>query len=324
MDSTTSFYYLTTLTRYLAESYALAENYEKAYATMLLHQSYRDSLNSETQQEQFLRIQEEFNAEKRENEIHQLSSDKDQLAYKLHSSTLIFALSSGIILLLLLLIFFYYRQRRARDFQKRIELEQKALRVQMNPHFIFNSLNSLQSMFMKGNFDLANDYLGDFGALLRHILENSGKSAISLEEELNTLDLYLSNERMRTDGMIDYEIVVDPEIDASAHFVPPLIIQPFVENAIWHGILPSQRKGRVTIHVHPVNADTLKCVICDDGIGISASRLRKKNDGHKSKGMEITRQRLRKSNDLQIEDLPTGGTRVVLFIPMNHDQSANY
>lgn len=319
MDSTASFHYLAPITGYLAESYALAGNYEKAYSTMCLHQSYTDSLNSEIRQEQFLRIQEEFNTEKKESEILTLNRDKEQLAYKLRSGVIIFALAGGIILLFLLLLFFYFRQRRARDLQKRMELEQKALRVQMNPHFIFNSLNSLQSMFMKGDFDLANDYLGDFGALLRHILDNSGKSMISLEEELKTLRLYLSIERMRTDGLIGYEINVDPEIDARHSFVPPLIIQPFVENAIWHGILPTERKGHIIISISQVNSDILKCLITDDGIGISASRLRKKNEIHKSKGMEITSQRLRKNNDLQIEDIPTGGTRVTIFIPMNHD-----
>lgn len=316
MNKTTSFYYLKAITGYLAESYALAGNYEKAYSTMLVHQGYADSLNSEIRQEQFLRIQEEFNTKKKENEILVLNQDKEHLADKLRSTIIIFTLSGGIIILTLLLILFYTRQRRARELHKRAELEQKALRAQMNPHFIFNSLNSLQSMFMKGDFDLANDYLGDFGELLRNILDNSGKSNISLKEELNTLDLYLSIERMRTDGMIEYEMSVDPEIDTPNTFLPPLVIQPFVENAIWHGILPTEQKGRVTIEIQKVNQNTIKCIISDNGIGISTSLLRKKNKEHQSKGMEITSQRLRKSDDLKIEELEVGGTRVTLFIPL--------
>lgn len=324
LDSTKSFYYRAAITRYLAESYALAGDYENAYNTMLIHQSYADSLNSEIRQEQFLRLQEEFEAEKRITEIQTLNKDKQQLADKLHSGIVIVTLLAGMLVLVLLLIFFYTRQRRAREHQKRVELEQKALRIQMNPHFIFNSLNSLQSMFMKGNFDLANDYLGDFGALLRHILDNSGKPFIPLEDELNTLKLYLSIERMRTDGRIDYEIHVDPEIDTRRCFVPPLIIQPFVENAIWHGILPSERNGNISIQIQYLDENTLRCEICDNGIGIAASQLRKKKAGHQSRGMEITSQRLGKNDQLKIEELPTGGTRVTLFIPLSHDQSTHY
>ena len=215
------------------------------------------------------------------------------------------------------MVLLYIRQRKAREHQKRAELEQKALRAQMNPHFIFNSLNSIQRMFMEGDYDMANDYMGDFGDLLRIILENSGKLKVSINDEVNTLKLYLDIEKMRTGGMIEYQLNIDPTIDLLNNYMPPLVIQPFVENAIWHGILPTEKKGMITIDIARKDKNTLLCTITDNGIGIEQSKKLKKGDDHKSKGMKITEDRLSSVNSVKAEELPTGGTKITILIPIS-------
>jgi sensor histidine kinase YesM len=202
-------------------------------------------------------------------------------------------------------------RRKAKEAQRRTELEQKALRAQMNPHFIFNSLGAIQEMYMSGDTDLANNYLGDFGKLLRKILENSGKETTTLKEEMEMLRLYLGLEKERNSGMIEYAIEMDERLDLSGTRIPPMIIQPFVENAIWHGILPSRRKGKITIRIKPTaNAQKLICEIEDNGVGIDQSPKQKERA---SMGIHITEQRL--GTRALIANLAPG-TLVTLQIPL--------
>ena len=133
--------------------------------------------------------------------------------------------------------------------QKATELEMKALRAQMNPHFIFNSLNSINRFIMQSDKSQASRYLTKFSRLIRLILQNSQASLITLDSELESLQLYLSLEALRFNNHFDYKISVATNVDAISLKVPPLILQPYVENAIWHGLMHKEEKGQLDIEI---------------------------------------------------------------------------
>ena len=177
---------------------------------------------------------------------------------------------------------------------KMLVLEQKALNASMNRHFIFNALNSIQYYINKQDKRAANNYLTNFAKLIRRNLDDSHNNLVSLQEELERLELYLSLENMRFTDKFSYEINVDDDIDKEGIKVPSMLLQPFVENSINHGILPMDKKGKVTVNIKKNKEDELIFEIEDDGIGIEESLKSKGSDNkpHNSKGLEITKSRL--------------------------------
>ena len=177
--------------------------------------------------------------------------------------------------------------------QKTSEMEMQALRAQMNPHFIFNCLNSINSFIMKNESQAASDYLTQFSRLIRLVLNNSKKAWIPLEDEIDMLRLYLDMERLRFKDAFEYDLCCGNEVDASCLFIPPLLLQPFVENAIWHGLMHKKGNGLVTISFK-VEDEILHCTIIDNGIGraAAANAGSKSSQTHKSMGIQITRERL--------------------------------
>lgn len=125
-----------------------------------------------------------------------------------------------------------------------------ALRAQMNPHFIFNALNSIQQYILTGNVDQANKYLSKFSRLQRDVLNNSDQNFISLEKEIEMLNLYLELEQLRFNENFEYHIIVSEDIDSTELLIPPMILQPFVENAIWHGLMSKKDIGKLWFHLH--------------------------------------------------------------------------
>ena len=216
--------------------------------------------------------------------------------------------------------------------QKAIELEMQALRAQMNPHFIFNSLNSISVFIMENNKAEATEYLRKFSRLVRLILQNSISPLITLESELEALGLYLELEALRFNHHFAYEIDVAADLNLSIVKVPPLIIQPYVENAIWHGLMQKEEKGNLQIKLFR-HENALCCKIVDDGIGRkNAADLKNKSAStHKSLGMRITADRIEmlehnnqvhasiKINDIVLPDGTAGGTEVLLKIPLLYD-----
>jgi LytS/YehU family sensor histidine kinase len=213
--------------------------------------------------------------------------------------------------------------------QKTSELEMQALRAQMNPHFIFNSLNSINRFILQNNKLQASEYLTKFSRLVRLILQNSQAPLIPLESELEALQLYLELETLRFDHHFDYTIHVDEDVDSSTRKVPPLIIQPYAENAIWHGLMHKEEKGHLDIEIAELE-NVLLCKIKDDGVGRKkAAELKSKSAStHKSMGMRITADRMallkqKKTtdsyitiNDLTLPDGNPGGTEVTLKLPL--------
>jgi LytS/YehU family sensor histidine kinase len=206
---------------------------------------------------------------------------------------------------------------------KMLQLEMQNLRSQMNPHFIFNSLNSINRFIVENKTNFASDYLTKFARLMRLILDNSKNEIITLEKELETLRLYLLMESIRFDNKFTYEVKVAENIDKQIIKIPPMIIQPYAENAIWHGLLHKGDIGKVLISISILH-HKLQIIIDDNGIGRDkANDLKSKNSNtDKSYGLQITEQRIKQlntSNTIEIIDMKNEkseaiGTRVILTI----------
>ncbi len=204
------------------------------------------------------------------------------------------------------------------------ELETKMLRSQMNPHFIFNSLNSIQKYIWENKEEDAAEYLANFAKLMRAILENSRKEFIPVKEEITVMKLYIELEHRRSNANFNYIIKIDDELINVPVKIPPLILQPFIENAIWHGLNKKNTKGNLGIYISK-NESNLICVIDDDGVGRSFKKTEQKEN--KSLGIEITKQRIEKlmkttgqQATVQIEDKMKNdvadGTTVTITLPL--------
>lgn len=192
-------------------------------------------------------------------------------------------------------------------FQQLAEVEMKALRAQMNPHFLFNSLNAIKYYVLKRNKEKAAEYLTDFARLIRLVLNNSSQPIISLEKELEALELYIRIERLRFDEKFDYQLKIDPTIDLTAIAIPPLLIQPFVENAIWHGLMHKKEdRGMLLISIQKSDLE-IEIIIEDNGIGRQrAEEVKSKSAKHqKSFGLNITRDRMAISKLINNLDITT-------------------
>ncbi|MBS1501330.1 MAG: histidine kinase, partial [Bacteroidetes bacterium] len=206
------------------------------------------------------------------------------------------------------------------------ELEMKALKAQMNPHFIYNALNSIQALVANDKKTEGIRYIGSFSRLLRGVLDNSENNVISLDKELETVDFYIHLESLRLDMQLRYEKIIPENIVTEFEKIPPLILQPFIENALWHGLSRKEGEKKIKITVS-LNNDWLHCEIADNGIGRRKAQELKNNSIaiHQSKGIDITRKRLIDFNDdnsvspIEFFDLidheqNPSGTRVILHI----------
>lgn len=248
-----------------------------------------------------------------------------------------------VILLLTSIVFLIFKWRiniiksKATEEQKKlqlemdvVELEQKALRLQMNPHFIFNALNSIQSQIGTDNEQAARYYLAKFSRLMRQILDNSRNTVITLEEEVNTLENYLLIEKFCNGDRFDYKIIVDENLEKDYIKIPPMLLQPFVENAIKHGLkYIDGKRGIIEVGFTEKNG-LLECSVTDNGIGrIKAEELNKtsKETYHKSTALLVTQERLdllkedKNVRSLEIIDLyneqgNATGTKVIVRIPI--------
>lgn len=183
--------------------------------------------------------------------------------------------------------------RMLEDKTKMLTLEQQALNASMNRHFIFNSLNSIQYYINRQDKISANKYLSSFAKLVRKNLDSSLVPEIYLDDEIERINLYLKLEQMRFQDKFNYKVKVDPTIEPQSIKIPSMLLQPFIENSIWHGILPSKEVGNITVDVKK-DEGKLVIKILDDGIGIDVSMAQKegKNQHHDSKGMELTKGRI--------------------------------
>lgn len=236
---------------------------------------------------------------------------------------------------LLIYLFYHHRiqlLRKENNLKNDINwYRQQALSKQMDPHFVFNTLNSIQSYIIKNDRLSSAQYLSKFARLMRLILNNSQKQAVPLRDELDALGLYLELESLRFNERFEYAIIVDPEIDRDACYIPAFLIQPLVENAIWHGIMGLNSAGRIEIRMSKVvEGNHLKCMVQDNGIGRKKSEENKpvSPESRKSIGISLITSRLNLLNnyygvdmklvytDLYDEEGKATGTRVVINLPL--------
>lgn len=249
--------------------------------------------------------------------------------------TLFFALIPVVVAFSFIVFIFYRSKREAYYKQKEAELklniaevEMKALRSQMNPHFIFNCLNSIHHYMHRSQGSVAGEYLIKFSQLIRHVLETSSYRMIPLADDLNALTLYMELEQMRTDHSFNFHIKVDTRIDREQIEIPPLLIQPFVENSIWHGLNHRGKGGEIKIHI-TLDDKMLSCVIEDNGHegGIKETYDLSNAVKKTSRGMALIQDRLEVVNhlyqvkagytltDIVNEKNEKEGKRVVLTLP---------
>jgi LytS/YehU family sensor histidine kinase len=264
-----------------------------------LYTVYSDSLINEENTKKTVQSQMQYEFDKKEAITKSEQDKKDAVATaEIKRQTLIknsILGGIGVISIFSFLLISSFNRRRKTSFEKQVtEVEMKALRSQMNPHFIFNSLHSINNYMMDNDKKNASDYLGKFSKLMRMILENSSEREVALEEDLSALELYLQLEAMRFENKFTYKIEVADDIDKENTLVPPLILQPFVENSILHGLQNKESNGKIMVHLQKEN-NMIICTVEDNGVGRQkAMEMKEKTAAHQgeSLGMKITNARI--------------------------------
>lgn len=273
--------------------------YKTALDYNKLFQQYEDSLQAENFTRQTSEMDAKYRAFQHEQQIMLLQKDNriQQLRLEATNHTIIFYISGAIALLTVGGILYYYRnkQQRIRHNKIKTDLENKALRAQMNPHFIFNSLNAIQELIITENYPSSYEYLSKFSRLLRMVLHNSEKNLIPLQQEVEMYYLYLELESLRFKHAFTYTVNVAPGVDTENILFPTLLMQPVIENALWHGL--SQKQGEKILRItFEERRGILFCTVTDNGIGreragkIKAAKL--STGTFESKGISLVQQRI--------------------------------
>jgi len=285
----------------------------------------RDSITNQESSKKFAQAELNFEYEKKEAIL--LEKNKRQTQF------IIFSILGVLLLLILALVIYNRRQvKRRLTLQKEVaEYEQKALHLQMNPHFVFNCLGAISSFIVQNGTDSALKYLSKFSKLMRLTLEYSKGSLIPIDKEIESLQNYLELEQLRFHNKFTFHIQSSARVEFNMG-LPPLLIQPFVENAILHGMVPKEGSGRIDVDFDVQNGQ-LVCTVTDDGIGLAESKHLKENSvtAHKSMALEITKKRLEimesttsRSAQIDIEELENNhkksGTKVTLRLPVQYIQ----
>jgi len=274
-------------------------NYKKALTSLQEFNRLDKEINDPTSQANINQLQVKYEIEKKEREILSQGIELER-ANSVRNMLLV-----GLFSISLLLFGLWQRYKRKltegeNEKYKQNEtinsLELKSLRSQMNPHFLFNTLNSINWYIIKNKTKDASKYLTKFSKLMRQILDNSREELIPLNKELSSLNLYVDLESIRFEGEFDFDIELDPMIQPEQLLVPPLIFQPFVENAIWHGLVHKKEHGNIQLEIKNKN-DHIICNLTDNGIGRKAPKNMQIDRGekHRSSEMEITEERIKKS-----------------------------
>jgi sensor histidine kinase YesM len=298
--------------------YVSALKYSEEYRLVM------DSVLNISKVETIKELEVKYETEKKKKEIASLKQASAIQDLKLQQKNLIIA----IVIVLVLVLILIYRQHILNEKSKTVAMEQKLLRSQLNPHFIFNALGAIQHfIYQKRDPIETGDYLGKFSQLTRLILNHTQKNLISLHEEIQFLERYLALQKLRFDEPFEYHINVDHQLEIEEVMIPPMFTQPFVENSIEHGILHKQEKGVIEISFKEEKG-LLEIVLCDNGVGREKAAFAKRNQKHRSMATEITLDRLkklqkefRKKTSMTIEDRVDHenkviGTQVVFFLPL--------
>lgn len=313
---------------HLSGFYSKTGNYKLAFEYYKKSQNLDEIITNNRNLQYVNNLIFQYENEKKNNKIASLASENEIVKLKLSQSKKLYLFGLGSLLLLLTILYFLYRQRKLKDEKKIITLEQDMLRSQMNPHFIFNALNSIKLYIVNNEKENAVYYLNKFSKLIRKTLVASTEKNTTLKDELDTMQLYINIENIRFANEINYSVNIDEDIDTSLIKVPSLILQPFLENALWHGLSTKEGKKNITLTVEKKNTHYTIIKITDNGVGRKASAeiKAKKSLNRRSVGISLTKERLENfskqytSNfkleiiDLYDNDKPNG-TQVILKIP---------
>lgn len=337
----------------LAEIYGLKSllgkkknDYKTAYKNLENSHKWKDSIFNQKNSQQINELQTKYNTAQKEKEIALLTKEKEiQKKEADRKSTLNKAIIGGLTFTLLLagLLFYTFRQRvrnqkivskkneqiKEVNYKQQLsKLEMKALRAQMNPHFVFNCLNSINRMILGGEIKNASSYLTKFSRLIRKVLENSEKNMVSVADELTMLKAYIQLESLRFKGKITYKTDIDKSMNLDATFIPSMVLQPLIENAIWHGLMHKEKGGTILLSIIKQN-NVLKCSVEDNGVGRKKSTVLSDTSvvKQKSMGLKLTSERLKIMSklglkrfiniiDLKDENDKAIGTRVDVLIPI--------
>ncbi len=317
--------------------YLLSELYENTEDLQKSHNFYKQAsqLEKKTLDEKNIsyvsNLISKHNMQSKRNEIDYLESQSkiESLLFLKNRNILIITLIT--IALLSIALYSIYRQKLINNDKTVLLLEQQALQTQMNPHFLFNALNSIKLYIINNDQKQAVYYLNKFSKLIRNILDVSKVKEVSLKEEIATMGLYMSIENIRFSNEIKYSVDVDPDLNTDTIKVPPLILQPFIENAIWHGLSSKEENKEIILSASKVSENIVEVTIADNGIGRSAAAKIKEGKSlkRKSVGIELTKERLKTFSDdyeeefelvyhdLKNEDNTPAGTKVSIKIPLS-------
>ena len=313
----------------MSDMYLQKRDTSNAFKNYVIYKKYSDQYMKQTSSQGLADAKIRYEADTHNKELQLLSLRVSNQRLLIYGYTGLFILSLAIGILIFSRSKINAKRRISEMNRKISEVTQANLRQQMNPHFIFNTLNSIQYYMYQHDKLATNNYLTKFSSLMRKVLENSQHTSIPLRDELEALNLYLELEMIRFKDKFDYEIKVDEEIDPLLYKVPTMLIQPYVENSISHGLMPCEGKGLVKITLKLEN-EYISCTIEDNGIGREAAQeiKRKREGSHNSLGTQIVASRLDLVNALYGTTLKTiysdlkningepEGTRVEIQIPI--------
>lgn len=316
-------------TKKISDVYVDAGDFEKARLAFEEYKNVVDELYIRREQELSQADIFRRNIIEQQNRITSLVSDRKLITSlaserNKNQKLIIYSLITGMILLLItgFFMFKYIKQQRLANNL----LALKSLRSQMNPHFIFNALNSVNSFIASNDERTANKYLSDFSYLMRAVLENSEEDFIPLEKEIELLDLYTKLEHFRFKDKFDYDITVDDNVAVGEYQIPPMLLQPYIENAVWHGLRYKTEKGHLQIIIAKKSDNEITITVTDDGIGRTRSKdLKTANQQkQKSKGMGNIKKRVAILNNMykdkvdvfidDFQDEEDAGTKVVVTL----------
>jgi len=308
----------------LVISHKESGDYNAAFSAQEAYILLKDSINNIQENDRIAKITSQFETEKQAKEIEILEGDNMLQASKLKNQrNILFATIAGI-LLLLSLLFFAYKSHKIKQSLQFSELTQKLLLMQLNPHFLFNALNGIQYFIKKSDIKKSTRYITNFSRLMRNILENSVEKFISIQEDYKTISDFLALQQLVHNHSFEYTVTISEDLDESNTAIPPMFTQPFVENAIIHGVA-GLSEGKITVE-YGAAENMIVIIIKDNGKGIRGTKTNA-NSLHKSMGTSITKQRI--ENLLKTEKYPIElevisqnlgegeqGTKIILTFPL--------
>jgi signal transduction histidine kinase len=319
------------LFRKMFEIYEDKGDIGKALEYHIAYANANDTLGEIERKRETTELQFKFETKQNEKQIELLAQENQFKEFRLRQTKYLLFGLLGLLLLTIMLGVIGFRNYKLREAQKNMLLQQRLLRSQMNPHFLFNALVGIQNFIINEEPALAGKYLSKFSRLVRSILDSTFKDQILLADEIQTLEHYLELQKIRFPGKFEYTLEVDETIDTESIYLPPILIQPFIENAIEHGIKHMAGKGQIHLRFM-AGSDKLVCEVEDNGVGRKnaleiESTIRK---DHKSLATSIVKERILNLNknlknkirfniiDLKSEKNLPRGTKVVISLPLSH------